>query len=172
MLKQINFRFIFLLIVISILLGVFYNFLSPFGVKFIRENIELQYAEPNIDNDLDSLNSTANYNITPPSLIMTEAAYTLYNSKKILFIDARDQWDFDESHIKGSINIPEYKFDMNMPIVKALNKNFTFIVYCGDVECDVSKRLAVNLSEIGFNKIYILEGGVENWIANNYPMEP
>ena len=58
-----------------------------------------------------------------------------------------------------------------MPILKALNKDFTFIVYCGDVECDVSKRLAIKLSEIGFSKIYILEGGIQEWIISNYPME-
>jgi hypothetical protein len=142
-LKKIDFKYILLLIVISALLGIFYNLVSPSGIPFIRENIDLKYAEPELNTKIDSLQLPSESNIVEPSLIMTEAAYALYDSKKILFIDARDQWDFNESRIKGAINIPEYKFDINMPIVKALNKDFTFIVYCGDVECDVSKRLAI-----------------------------
>ena len=131
------------MIVISVLLGTFYNSLSPSGIPFIREKIDLKYADPELNTDFDSLQLPSESNIVEPSLIMTEAAYALYNSKNILFIDARDQWDFNENRIKGAINIPEYKFDFNMPIVKALDKDFTFIVYCGDVECDVSKRLAI-----------------------------
>jgi rhodanese-related sulfurtransferase len=171
-LKEINYKILLLLIATSLLFGIIFNALSKNGLDLIRTETELNYA--NIENPTDYLKQNAdevNIESKEPALIKLEEAYNLYSSGKVIFIDARDQWDFNDGHIKGALNIPEYKYDIEMPIVKALNKNFSFVIYCGDIECDVSKRLAIELSKIGFKNILILEGGWTKWIELNYPIE-
>ncbi len=170
MLKEINYKIIFVLILTSLLFGIIFNALSNESLDIIRKETELSYASvKDSANDLSEEVTVTENETIEPYLLKIDDAYNLYSSGKIIFIDARDQWDFNDGHIKDAINIPEYKFEIEMPIVKALNKNFKYIVYCGDVECDVSKRLAIELSKIGFKNIMILEGGWTKWIENNYP---
>ena len=172
MLKEINFKIIFLLIAASLLFGILFNSLSINGLDLIRTETMLEYASVEDSSNQHFDESYFNENqIIEPSLITPENAFNLYSAGTIIFIDARDQWDFSDGHIKGAINIPEYKFEIGLPMVKALNKNFSYIIYCGDVECDVSKRLAIELSKIGFKNIMILEGGWSKWIENNYPTD-
>lgn len=172
MLKEINYKIIFVLILTSLLFGIIFNALSNESLDIIRKETELSYASvKDSANDLSEEVTVTENETIEPYLLKIDDAYNLYSSGKIIFIDARDQWDFNDGHIKDAINIPEYKFEIEMPIVKALNKNFKYIVYCGDVECDVSKRLAIELSKIGFKNIMILEGGWTKWIENNYPAE-
>ena len=105
--RKTNFKIISIIIFTSILLAFIYNLFSADGIPFIRE--PLMVEKVNIDND----------NIGTDGLKGLDLANTinLYNQKNALFIDARDQWEYGEGHIKG---VPE----MNVKPVKGWHLNF------------------------------------------------
>ncbi|AAO26789.1 hypothetical protein bbp_050 [Buchnera aphidicola str. Bp (Baizongia pistaciae)] len=87
----------------------------------------------------------------------------------LLIIDARTEKCFLKGHIINSVNIPyiDVKSVCNISVFKKY-KNFSIvIVFKNDNQID---RNYVNFfKSIGCNKIYILRGGMNGWLSNNYP---
>ena len=48
----------------------------------------------------------------------------------------------------------------------------TFVIYCSGEGCSLSEDLGFYLNEqLGFDKIFIYEGGIPEWISFGYPIE-
>jgi rhodanese-related sulfurtransferase len=103
-----------------------------------------------------------------PSFITLKQAYKLYKSVNVLFIDARDKWEFADGHIAGAINIPEYNFDNNNPVLKTIPRDKTIVSYCDGDDCEMSVKLADNLFKLGYIKVYIFFGGWKEWKKAGY----
>lgn len=77
-----------------------------------------------------------------------------------IVVDVRNNREFSEGHIKGSINIPEYeinrKFQMFVP-----NKNQVIVLYCTSGKR--SKSALKKIKKMGYIKVYNLYGGLENY---------
>lgn len=73
-------------------------------------------------------------------------------------VDVRNNREFLEGHIKGSINIPEYeinrKFQMSVP-----NKNEIIILYCTSGKR--SKSALKKINKMGYLNVYNLYGGLD-----------
>lgn len=75
-------------------------------------------------------------------------------------IDVRNNREYEESHIEGSINIPEYEINENFEkIIK--NKDKPIIVYC--TSGFRSTKAYKKLKKIGYKNVYNLYGGLENY---------
>ena len=170
---QNSFRNIWSIIFVSTLLGLLYNYLNPHGIEIIKKEKKIEVYYDSLYATGITLNDDNLYsgNSSELKVIHTQQAFQLFQLKTVLFIDSRDQWDFNESHIKGAINIPEYKFDPDNPLVSSLNRSKIYVIYCEGDDCDVSKRLAEQLSQIGFSQLLIYLGGFDDWLKNNYPSE-
>ena len=74
--------------------------------------------------------------------------------KNPIIIDIRDNYSYNISHIKNSINIPYYNLLNNYS--HYLNKNNTYYLYCeeGKQSLEISKRL----NEFGYNTKSIKDG--------------
>ena len=82
--------------------------------------------------------------------------------KKIdgLIIDVRNNREYQESHIEGSINIPEY--EINRDFEKTIsNKEKEIVLYCasGFRSANAYKKL----KKMGYKNVYCLYGGIENY---------
>lgn len=77
-------------------------------------------------------------------------------------IDIRDNYSYNEGHIKDAKNIPYYSLLSNHSIY--LNKQEKYYLYCnyGKQSMEISNRL--NL--LGYNTYYIKEGYL--YFKNNY----
>lgn len=159
--EKINIKIVLILVFSSVLLGLSYNAFNPKGVSYIYKNIEYS--------TLDTLKQDETNN--NPLLITLEDAVEFYDNKEIIFIDARDKWDFAEGHIKGAINIPEYKFETEETTPIEYDKEKEYVIYCGGDDCDISKRLAEKLKNIGFKRLYIYTGGFNEWEQSELPVE-
>lgn len=86
----------------------------------------------------------------------------LLNKNNINIIDIRDNYSFNEGHIKNAKNIPYYSLLSNHSIY--LNKQEKYYLYCnyGKQSMEISNRL--NL--LGYNTYYIKEGYL--YFKNNY----
>jgi len=156
-----NLKVLFGIIFFSIFLGIIYNTFSSDGIKFIREPIKVKYVKVGDDtNDKNVLRG-----------IELAQALELFDKKSVTFIDARDQWDFAESHITGAINIPEFSFSKDDPIIKNLSKNDLLVVYCGGDDCDISERLTKDLVNLGYINAYVFVGGIKEWNDANLSTE-
>lgn len=69
-------------------------------------------------------------------------------------IDIRDNYNYNEGHIKNAKNIPYYSLLSNYAIY--LNKNDTYFLYCnyGKQSMEISNRLNM----FGYNTYYVKEG--------------
>lgn len=161
--NKLNYKIIPIIIVTSIGLGILYNLFSSDSLSFIRHEIKVNFTD-------DTLVVHNNSGITLRG-IRTEKVFELFQDNKVTFIDARDQWEFGDGHIPGAINIPEFSFEPDDPKLDSLERDKLYIVYCEGDDCDISKRLAVELSKLGFTNLYVYLDGFYEWIDNNFPVE-
>jgi len=88
----------------------------------------------------------------------------------IPFIDAREEDEFDEGHIKGAYNNSNYQeLLFNLDMLQGRDK--LVITYCNDPDCGLSKTLAYDLQSSGFTHILVFEGGWDLWKEAGYPVE-
>ena len=121
--------------------------------------------------EIVELNNNTN---SSPIIIGLDEAKSFYKQKDYVFIDARDEDEFDFAHISDAINISteltEDEDDSTLTFISELNPNINYIVYCGESECDLSEVLAeLLLYDYHFSHIYIFKGGLEKWMDANFP---
>lgn len=77
-----------------------------------------------------------------------------------IIVDVRSEQEYKEGHIEGAINIPDYEINSN--IADALsNKEKEIILYCQSGSR--SKKAYKKLKKFGYQKVYSLYGGLENF---------
>ena len=86
----------------------------------------------------------------------------------ILFIDARDEEEFAEGHIKGATVAP------STPELVQLfpDRSSAIVTYCSGGDCDVSQELAEELMyDWEYERIFVYLGGWPEWKRAGYPVE-
>ncbi len=173
------------IIIYSILIGIVYNQLNPKGIPFFREARQINWADDStksnsnnpdslstqqVDSSKSSLLTTTQKDFSEPKAIKIDFAYKLFlNGTK--FIDARPVEEYEESHIKGAINIPFYGSENYESALKKIPKDEVIVTYCGGDDCDLSILLADELFAKGYKKIYVFFGGWNDWQKMKYPVE-
>ena len=88
----------------------------------------------------------------------------------LVVVDTQDERIFPIKHIKGAINFPwapVIREPINLPRAKLL------IIYCGCAGEEASKSVAQQLmSDWGFKKVKVLDGGFNRWLKLGYSTEP
>jgi len=107
--------------------------------------------------------STAQDSASKVSLI--SAAELNKVNKDILLIDVRTPGEYASGHLENSINI-DYKADNFKDLIGELDPNQEVYVYCK--VGGRSARSAKVMKEIGFKKIYDLEGGINSWEKDGF----
>ncbi len=76
-----------------------------------------------------------------------------------ILLDVRSKQEYDEGHLNGAINIPEY--EINSRIEKEIpKKNQLIVIYCQ--YGGRSRNVYMKMKQMGYNNIYNLKGGLEN----------
>ncbi len=95
-------------------------------------------------------------------------------TRQIVFIDARNEEDFQKGHVPGAWLFDPYQpdkyFAKIMPVCQAAEQ---IVVYCHGGDCDDSLTAAGLLLDIGITgaKISIYGGGMTEWPATGLPVE-
>lgn len=101
--------------------------------------------------------------VDPPAISL-DYAMMKFQSKNIVFLDARYPADFEEGHVRGAINLPWEEFDEYAPgVLRSLPKDEEIIAYCDGTECETSLLLARELIELGYENIKVFFGGWQEW---------
>jgi rhodanese-related sulfurtransferase len=97
--------------------------------------------------------------ITPEEFKIKSANYTI--------IDVRTPGEFAQGHIEGAININV--LDSNfLEQMGQFNTKEPIFIYCKSG--NRSTKATKMISELGFEDIYDLQGGILNWSRNNQPI--
>lgn len=178
-----------IIIIVSAVVGLIYNYVNPKGINLIREEREiiwesdsLNYKDEAIHNSKNEIDSSAymtNETIEKkktsdiflkPKAIKIDLAYKLFKEGKI-FIDARPVEEFEENHIQGAINIPFYGSEKYDSVLSKISKDEVIITYCNGDDCDLSILLGDEIFAKGYKNVYVFFGGWKDWLKMNYPIE-
>ena len=99
--------------------------------------------------------------------ISTEAILALQQSgKPFLLIDALSGIEFEELHIKDSINIPaSHVTAERLP----KDKDTTLVFYCKGLRCTKRRLAAKRAMELGYTTVLIYSGGLPAWQKAGLP---
>ena len=99
-------------------------------------------------------------------------AWTLYEKRKGVFVDARSAEEFGAGHIPGALLLPEDDFDQAVSSWKRLIPPDTLLItYCSGGGCNSSRDVAQLLREAGYSRVEVFYGGWEEWKSAGYPVE-
>jgi rhodanese-related sulfurtransferase len=94
------------------------------------------------------------------TLSATEFNTAIAKEKKIQLLDVRTSEEYSTGFIKNSQNMNWFDGDLEKKTL-TLDKNKPVYVYCKSG--GRSAKACSKLSELGFTKIYNLDGGIDNW---------
>lgn len=98
-------------------------------------------------------------------MISPEQVYdAVYSENSLQLVDVRTEDEYAVSHLKNAQNICVTNDDFEKK-VEGLDKDKPVYVYCQ--KGGRSARAAEILKELGFTKVYDLQGGIENWEDKN-----
>ena len=92
----------------------------------------------------------------------------------IVFIDARDDRNYQAGHIPGAFQFDHYHPEKYLAAaLLACGPAEQIIVYCHGGDCDDSEFAAINLRDAGIanEKLFVYAGGITEWIASQLPVE-
>jgi len=96
-----------------------------------------------------------------------------YEKGEALFVDAMPSNFFDQTHIKGAVNVPlpifEISYLMNLGEEK---KERSIIVYGRTISRPYDEEVAGKLLLRGHKNVRVLRGGLDAWKKQGYPVEP
>ncbi len=75
-------------------------------------------------------------------------------------IDVRSRAEFNEGHLDGAINIPEYELKSSFKKLN-IDRDKVIVVYC--ISGYRSKRAYMKLKKMGYNNVYNLYGGLDEY---------
>jgi len=99
---------------------------------------------------------------SPVRVLPIEEAYRLVKSGQCFLLDVRTEMEYNTVRIKGSVNIPLDRLQMEIPQM-VTNKNEYIMVYCATGAR--VRRAAQILWNLGYNNLHIWEGAGINTFA-------
>jgi rhodanese-related sulfurtransferase len=97
-----------------------------------------------------------------------------YKLELIVFIDARDDRQYQEGHIPGAYQFDHYRAENHLatvlPVCQAAEQ---VVVYCTGGDCEDSEFTAIFLRDVGIpkEKLFVYGGGMTDWTTNGLPVE-
>lgn len=80
-------------------------------------------------------------------------------NKGAILVDVRSSQEFNEGHLNGAINIPDFEVGTKSKIMLP-NKKQVIVLYCKNG--GRSKRACEKLKELGYENVFNVQGGLEN----------
>ncbi len=105
----------------------------------------------------------------PQTITREELKAKLDAGEDFTLIDVLGPESYRLHHLPRAINVPVMEIDATR--VAGLPKDKKTIVYCASFQCTASPMAAQKLEELGFTNVIDFEGGIEDWMEADYPVE-
>ena len=106
------------------------------------------------------------YSYTVPLMQSTQLSYELERNTDIIILDARENDEYEVSHIENALVVGYENVDLQA--LDTVAKDTKVVVYCSVGYR--SERVGEQLQERGFTNVHNLYGGIFDWINNEYPV--
>ncbi|MBM3317964.1 MAG: rhodanese-like domain-containing protein [Candidatus Eisenbacteria bacterium] len=116
----------------------------------------------------------------PASLLLTQSgarvvftgeARRLFDDAHFVFVDAREEHEFLEAHIEGSLSLPPARFDELYPELRLWTAGQPLLVYGESGNILAADDLARQLLAAGEELVVILAGGLDAWRSHGHPVD-
>jgi len=97
-------------------------------------------------------------------LTYSKELYRVINSPNVTILDAREEKEYEVSHLPKSHYIGFDNFDSKS--VSLIQKTDTIYIYCSIGYR--SEKIGERIQEMGFNNVFNLYGGIFNWANSGY----
>jgi rhodanese-related sulfurtransferase len=91
----------------------------------------------------------------------------LSEKEEIALLDVREHGQYGEGHLFFAISLPYSRFELSLP---ALVPNLRVRLVLYDDGDGVADRAATRACELGYNKVYVLDGGANSWRCAGYTL--
>lgn len=95
--------------------------------------------------------------------ITYEQTLKIMKMPNVIIYDARPKGLYEKGHLPNAVSLPPEEFEAKIMDLLTINKSYPVIIYCDGGECDLSHELETKLKAIGFQKLFIFQGGWEEW---------
>jgi len=144
------------LVGLALLVGAIYNALNPEGIRWTLS----PDGRVGIPRVLES---------RLPEISAAEALAIL-KAGDAIFVDSRDEKDYQKDHIAGAINIPMRKWaEQEQRVPKLLPREAKIVLYCYGGACGLSTQMGKRLLEMGYQHPIVLRRGWAEWTEAKYP---
>lgn len=152
------------IIAVAVILGFGVNIISANRIPFIGK-------WPSISGS-DTVAVPPSAEEGDPLFISLDEAAARYQSRNVVFVDARDPEDFEYGRVAGAINLPyDYIEDYWENVVPLIPRDNELVIYCSGTECEQSLFLAREFVYQGYEKVFIFYGGWREWERAGLPTE-
>lgn len=90
------------------------------------------------------------------------------NKSSFVLVDTVGNYDGNKYKIKGAKTIP---YPEVIDRRKELIPYDEIIIYCKHKDCVASKKVALGLKLLNIKNVKVYEGGIDEWVANNLPVD-
>lgn len=91
----------------------------------------------------------------------------LINREDPLILDVSNSTDYAKGHIVGAVHMPPSRLEAgNQQLLK--DRERPVLLYCQRGQ--VSPQMANRLVKLGFTQVYMLSGGLTQWLSDNQPI--
>lgn len=94
-----------------------------------------------------------------------------------LFLDARPDAEFEESHVAGAMHLTAEMISSGRAnqavteLVQNYGYDFPIVIYCHGGDCDASDNVAKLLLPMGFRNLRVMKAGFADWQNAGYEVE-
>ena len=100
------------------------------------------------------------------------AAKALFDNHSACFVDARSEYAYYHSHIKGARSLSDSRFDEQFADFRQKKPvESLIVVYCIGVGCSKARHVAEKLKKNGYRNVRVFSGGFIEWSRAGFPME-
>jgi rhodanese-related sulfurtransferase len=98
--------------------------------------------------------------------ISCQTLISMSNQNRALIIDIRDSESFNAGHITASKNIPQNELTRRINEITNIEKSIILVCDMGNISPNAGEAL----KKEGFEDIYLLKGGINQWRIDNLPL--
>lgn len=88
--------------------------------------------------------------------------------EEVVLLDVRTEEEYQEGHLEGALQHDYYETESFKGFLEGLDKSKTYMIYCRSG--GRSGTTLDMMAQMGFSKVYNLNGGITAWKAANLPI--
>lgn len=105
-----------------------------------------------------------------PIISRDELWAKINNGDAFALVEALPKQYFRHTHLPGAVNLPPDEVRALAPTLLP-DLKAEIVVYCADLACPASEKVARELAAMGYENVRDYQGGKADWVAAGLPVE-